>query len=173
MQVRDYLKRHNILRCYKLELDPQQGLRVTSDSQARRWENLIDGKLVVETTLTDLAPPLVIKRYKELQIIERGFRCLKSTLKLRPVHHWTERRIRAHVFICVMALQMERFMAARLEGTKTSVQTALEKLRQIKAGHLTLNSVKKPMLMAPGEDHKAIYRQLELSFPKIKHLQGV
>jgi transposase len=173
LQVRDYLKRHNILRCYKLELDPQQGLRVTSDSQARRWENLIDGKLVVETTLTDLAPSLVIKRYKELQIIERGFRCLKSTLKLRPVYHWTEPRIRAHVFICVLALQMERFMAARLEGTKTSVQTALEKLRQIKAGHFTLNSVPKPMLMAPGEEHKAIYRQLELSFAKIKDLQGV
>ena len=64
-------------------------------------------------------------------------------------------------------------MAARLEGTKTSVQTVLEKLRHIKAGHFTLNSVKKPMLMTPGEEHKAIYRQLELSFPKIKDLQGV
>jgi len=173
LQVRDYLKRHNILRCYELELDPVQGLRVTSNSQARRWEKLIDGKLVVETTLRDLAPELVIKRYKELQIIERGFRCLKSTLKLRPVYHWTERRIRAHVFLCVIALQMERYMTARLEGTKISVQTALAKLRQIKAGHMMLNSAKTTMLTAPSEEHKAIYRQLELSFPKIKHLHNV
>jgi len=64
-------------------------------------------------------------------------------------------------------------MAARLKGTKTSVQTALEKLRQIKAGHITLNSVKKPMLMVPGEENKVICRQLELSFPKIKRLQNM
>ena len=71
-----------------------------SENQARRCEALLDGRLVVETTLTDLAPDLVIKRYKELQIIKRGFRCLKSTLNLRPLYHWKERRIRAHVFLC-------------------------------------------------------------------------
>jgi transposase len=169
-QVRDYLKRHNILRCYTLELGPQQGLRVSSDSQARHWEKLIDGKLVVETTLRDLPPDEVIRRYKELQIIERGFRSLKSTLKLRPFYHWTERRIRAHVFLCVMALQMERYMMARLQPLKISAQTALEKLRQIKAGHVVLNSAKSPVITALAEEHKAIYRQLEISFPNIKQL---
>ncbi|PKN59582.1 MAG: hypothetical protein CVU53_07470, partial [Deltaproteobacteria bacterium HGW-Deltaproteobacteria-11] len=36
---------------------------------------------------------------KELAEIERGWRALKSTLLLRPVHHWTEDRIKAHIFI--------------------------------------------------------------------------
>lgn len=49
-------------------LNPHNGLRVTSDTQARSWEKLIDGKLIVETTLMDLPPDQVIKRYKELQI---------------------------------------------------------------------------------------------------------
>ncbi|MFO7740345.1 MAG: transposase [Desulfatiglandaceae bacterium] len=98
-----------------VQLGPRQGLRVTSDSATRRWEKLIDGKLVVESTLCDLPPEDVIRRYKELQLIERGFRSMKSSLKLRPFYHWTKRRIRAHVFLCVMALQMERYMTARLQ----------------------------------------------------------
>ena len=173
LQVRDYLKRHNLLRCYKLELGPRKGLRVTSDSEARRWEKLIDGKLVVETTLCDLPPEDVIRRYKELQLIERGFRSMKSSLKLRPFYHWTKRRIRAHVFLCVMALQMERYMTARLQPLRISAQTALEKLRQIKAGQVVLNGAKAPVITALGEAHKAIFTQLELSFPKIKQLQDL
>lgn len=173
LQVRDYLKRHNLLRYYQLKLDPHQGLRVTSDTQARHWEKLIDGKLVVETTLVDLPPEEIVRRYKELQIIEQGFRCLKSSLRLRPVYHWTERRIRAHVFICVMALQMERYMSSRLQGLKISTGTALERLRQIKAGDAVVNSVKTPVITTLGGEHRAIYRQLELPFPKIKELQNL
>jgi len=136
-------------------------------------EKLIDGKLVVETTQLELPAEEVIRRYKELQIIEHGFRCLKSSLKLRPFYHWTEKRIRAHVFICILALQMERTMKSRLSESNTSVETAIEKLRQVKAGELTVNWVKTPILSAIGKEQKAIYRQLELSFPKINDLKDM
>jgi len=170
-QVRDYLTSRDLLRYYRLELDSDHGLRVTSDTHTRQWENLIDGKLIVESTQLDMPAEKVIGRYKELQIIERGFRCLKSSLKLRPVYHWTERRIRAHVFICVLALQVERTMTLRLQGLKISTQTALEKLRQIKAGHARVNSVKTPVITTLTDEHKTIYRQLNLPFPKIRQLQ--
>jgi len=173
VQVRDYLKSHDLMRYYRLELDSEHGLRVSSDTHTRKWENLIDGKLIVETTQLDMPPEKVIGRYKELQIIERGFRCLKSSLKLRPVYHWTERRIRAHVFICVLALQLERTMTLRLRGLKISTQTALEKLRQIKAGHTRVNSVRTPLITTLTEEHKTIYRQLNLAFPNIRQLQRV
>jgi transposase len=171
VQVRDYLKARNLLRYYCLRLDPDHGLSVTADTQTRQWENLIDGKLIVETTQIDMPPEEVIRRYKELQIVEQGFRCLKSSLKLRPIYHWTERRIRAHVFICMLALQIERAMTLRLHGLKISSQSALEKLRQIKAGHARVNSVKTPVITSLTEEHKTIYRQLNLPFPKITRLQ--
>jgi len=170
-QVRDYLKWRNLLRYYRLQLGSDHGLSVTSDPHSRQWENFIDGKLIVETTQLDMPPEEVIARYKELQIVERGFRCLKSSLKLRPVYHWNERRIRAHVFICVLALQIERAMTLRLHGLKISSQTALEKLRQIKAGHARVNSVKTPLITTLTEEHKSIYRQLNLPFPRITQLQ--
>jgi transposase len=172
-QVRDYLKSHNLLRYYNLELASDRDIRITSNSQSRQWEALIDGKLIVETTQVDMPPEEVIKRYKELQIIEQGFKCLKSALKLRPVYHWTERRIKAHVFICVLALQVERFMHYKLSGIKQSVQSALDNLKNIKAGKMVINSVKTPVMTTLNEEHKSIYHQLGLSFPNIKHLQNM
>lgn len=56
---------------------------------------------------------------------------------------------------------------------KMSTQTALEKLRQIGAGEVVLNSAKSPVITALGDEHKAIYKQLEISLPKIRQLQGL
>jgi transposase len=169
-QIRDYLKSKKILRYYNLELTSSQDIRITSNTRNRQWETLIDGKLIVETTQMDMPPEEVIKRYKELQIIEQGFKCLKSALKLRPVYHWTERRIKAHVFICVLALQVERFMHGKLSGMRQSVQSALDKLKNIKGGQMIVNSARTPVITALNDEHKKIYQQLELSFPSIKHL---
>ncbi len=120
-----------------------------------------------------MTPKEVIKRYQELQIIEQGFKSLKSSLKLGPIYHWTERRIRAHVFICALALQIERYMHSRLRGIKLSIQTALEKLKNIKAGHLIVNSVKIPLITMLNDEQKSIYRQLKLPFPNTNKLQSV
>jgi len=99
------------------------------------WESKIDEMLMVETTDTSLSPEEVIHRYKELAEIERGWRCLKSTLLLRPVIHWTERRIRAHIFICVLALQVERWMRRKMKGV-SSVPKAIGLLQKIKFGEI-------------------------------------
>ncbi|MBW2109567.1 MAG: IS1634 family transposase [Deltaproteobacteria bacterium] len=171
-QVRDYLKKLKISRCYDLSLSGS-GISVIANRTARAWENLIDGKLVVETTELDLSPKEVIARYKDLQVIERGFRCMKSSLELRPVHHWTERRIRAHVFICVLALLMERHMHRSLAALEISASTALEKLRQIKAGRLQTQGIPTPILTSLSQEHRNIYTQLGISFPKIKDLQAL
>jgi transposase len=128
-RVRDYLRDKGLLSLYRLEINDEK-VSVGADKKAREWEEVIDGLLLLETT--DLASPAeeIVRRYKELAEIERGWRSLKSTLLLRPVYHWTEERIRAHVFICVLALQVERWMRKKLNGT--SVPAAIRQLRQIK-----------------------------------------
>jgi hypothetical protein len=50
------------------------------------------------------------------------------------VYQWTEEGIRAHVFICVLALTVERVMRRKLVGTGTSAPAALERLGRIRAG---------------------------------------
>ncbi len=168
-QIHDYLRDRKLLRYFRLELT-SRGLSVTADEDARRFEELSDGKLVVESSCGELGAQELIERYKELADIERAFRTLKSSLKIRPVYHWTERRIRAHVFICVLALQLHRFMRAQLAGSGISVERFLERLKTVKAGTLRMQAQEVPYLTALTQTHKELYEQLELPFPKVKDL---
>jgi transposase len=168
-QIHDYLRDRKLLRYFRLELTAK-GLTVTADEEARRFENLTDGKLVVETSCGELGAEELILRYKELADIEQAFRTLKSSLKIRPVYHWTPRRIRAHVFLCVLALQVHRFMRTKLARSGLSVERFLERLKTVKAGTLRLQAQQVPYLTALTETHKELYEQLELPFPKVKDL---
>jgi len=78
-------------------------------------EQALDGIYVLRTTVpaTDLDSGEVVRAYKDLQHVERGFRVLKGPeLEIRPIHHHLERRVRAHVFCCMLALYLERHLRA-------------------------------------------------------------
>jgi hypothetical protein len=56
-----------------------------------------------------------IAAYKSLALVERAFRMLKSVdLQVRPVHHWLDKGVKAHVFLCMLAYQVEHHMRAKL-----------------------------------------------------------
>jgi hypothetical protein len=68
-----------------------------------------DGKFVVITNDDTLSAEDIALGYKAGWIIESCFRRMKQTgLEVRPMFHWTARRIEAHVKLCVLALQMQR-----------------------------------------------------------------
>ncbi|MGD2136591.1 MAG: IS1634 family transposase, partial [Gemmatimonadales bacterium] len=156
-RIRDYLRDRNLLSLYEVELVGEK-LSVKKNRKALAWEEAIDGILMLETTDLEMPAEEVVKRYKELAEIERGWRTLKSSLLLRPVYHWTEQRIRAHIFICVLALQVERWMRNRLETI--SVQKALQVLQQIKVGELTVNGKTITMATKPTAEHKELLQKL-------------
>src|SRR6202453_4209538 len=74
-----------------------------------------DGKFVVISNDDTLSAEDIALGYKGGWIIESCFRRMKQTgLQVRPMFHWTPRRIEAHVKLCVLALQMQR--AAEIRG---------------------------------------------------------
>lgn len=158
-RIRDYLRDRNLLGLYDVELAGGK-LSVKKNRKALNWEATIDGMLMLETTDFELPPEEIVKRYKELAEIERGWRTLKSSLLLRPVYHWTEPRIRAHIFICVLALQIERWMRNRLQTV--SVRKALQSLQQIKVGELTINGKKSMMATRPTEEQREFLQRLKV-----------
>jgi len=113
---------------------------------------------MLETTDLELPAEEIVRRYKELAEIERGWRTLKSSLLVRPVYHWTEPRIRAHIFICVMAQQIERWMRNRLQTV--SVRKALQVLQQIKVGTLTINGKTVTLATRPTKEQKELLQKL-------------
>ena len=90
----------------------------TSFSFARKTteiaaEAATDGIYVVRTSLpTDvLDDATTVRSYKSLSLVERAFRCIKTVdLHVRPVYHWLADRVRAHVFLCMLAYYLEWHM---------------------------------------------------------------
>ena len=64
----------------------------------------------------DLSPTTAtVRSYKSLSLVERAFRCIKTVdLQIRPVYHWLADRVRAHVFLCMLAYYLEWHMRQRL-----------------------------------------------------------
>jgi len=111
------------------------------DDKALNRARVMDGKLLLVTNVADLEPSEVVRRYKSLADIERGFRVLKSEIEIAPVYHRLPERIRAHASICFMALILYRVMRQRLKaaGHSASPETALAKLRRIQRQSVCIN----------------------------------
>ncbi len=54
---------------------------------------------MLETNHPDLSAAEVVESYCQLMEVERAFRVLKSLVKVRPVHHYRDRRVETHIFI--------------------------------------------------------------------------
>jgi transposase len=73
-------------------------------------EARLDGIYVIRTNVPaeHLSAAETVKAYKDLSCVERAFRSLKSVdLEIRPIRHWTADRVRAHVFLCMLAYHVE------------------------------------------------------------------
>jgi transposase len=140
------------------------------DERALKHARLMDGKLLLVTNTKDLKPDEVVKRYKSLADIERGFRVLKSEIEIGPIYHRLADRIHAHASICFMALILYRVMRTRLRdsNTKMSPERALEKLRRIQHQKVTVNDLE-PIagLSSINQEHTEILQALTIKKPTL------
>jgi transposase len=81
-------------------------------------EAALDGLYVIRTSLAaeQLDADAAVAAYKSLAYVERAFRSIKTVdLQVRPVFHYSDSRVRAHVFLCMLAYYVEWHMRARLK----------------------------------------------------------
>jgi hypothetical protein len=100
-------------------------ITITEDSftyqrreQAIAAEARLDGLYVIRSNLPKQAMSAedLVASYKSLAQVERAFRSLKSVdLQIRPVYHWLAPRVRAHLFLCMLAYHVEWHMRERLK----------------------------------------------------------
>jgi transposase len=89
----------------------------TRKTDAITAEATTDGIYIVRTSLAAevLDDAATVRSYKSLSQVERAFRCIKTVdLQVRPVHHWLADRVRAHVFLCMLAYYLEWHMRRTL-----------------------------------------------------------
>ena len=90
-------------------------------------EAALDGLYAIRTTLPadTLAAPAAVRAYKQLKMAERAFGTMKDTIEIRPIHHHLETRVRAHIFLCMLAYYVSFELAARLPELLFTDETPL------------------------------------------------
>jgi hypothetical protein len=105
IRVGKVIGQYKMAKHFHLDITPD-GFGYTRNTEAITAEAALDGIYVLRTSVpaADLTAAGVVTAYKSLARVERDFRSLKTIdLDLRPIHHYTERRVRAHVFLCLLA----------------------------------------------------------------------
>ena len=108
---------------YKMEKHFELTITTNSFTYTRRTDNIateaaLDGLYVVRSSVpsTQMTSEQLVETYKSLATVERAFRSMKTVdLHVRPIYHWNDDRIRAHVFLCMLAYYVEWHMRERLQ----------------------------------------------------------
>ena len=87
-----------------------------------------DGYYVIQTSDFNLRGEEVYESYHGLWKIEESFRVLKSTMRTRPIFHWTEKRIRGHFVVCFLSFLLERELEVKLKGK--GINASPEKIKE-------------------------------------------
>ena len=112
-----------------LRRTPEGKLRVDKAKVAD--EARYDGKFLLRSDDDSLSATDMALGYKQLSEVERGWRDLKGAIALRPVYHWREDRIRAHVQLCWLALLMIRTIEIACKATWRNISKELERMHLV------------------------------------------
>jgi transposase len=118
---------------FDIQRDPDSdkaiGYRLNEQQLAQ--EKLRDGIFILQTNREDLSAAKVVDSYKDLKEVEALFDDLKHFVDLQPIRHWLTRRVRAHVFLCILALLLKRIFEINYLGGKATLQP-LEEISKLK-----------------------------------------
>lgn len=135
----------------------------------------LDGKLVLISNVRDLTAEQLVRQYKDLADIERGFRVMKNQLDLGPVYHRLPDRIRAHTFICFLALVIQRALRHRLRRSTLdmSPEELLYRLRAVQRHSVRLATGKELAgLSAVTPEQRSMFDAAGVPVPTLQRLEA-
>jgi hypothetical protein len=112
LKVGAVIGQHKMAKHFTLDI-ADDGFSFARKQDQIATEAATDGLYVVRTSLPaeTLDDSATVRSYKSLAQVERAFRCIKTVdLQVRPIHHWLADRVRAHVFLCMLAYYIEWHM---------------------------------------------------------------
>ncbi len=101
------------------------------DKQKLEREAQCDGTFVLEVSDDDMTAEAAALAYKGLLRVEQSFRALKHGVDVRPVYHRLDKRIRAHVSLCMLAYLLERVVEVETGLPFTQIKPSLMRVRAV------------------------------------------
>ena len=131
---------------------------------------ILDGKYALMSTRIAIGAQEIISAYYDKDGIEKAFCCIKQPIGLRPIRHWVEGRVKAHIFICYLSYLLMKTLEHMLKngGLKMSAESALKQLSKVKyvvvtnpKGNLTTSK-----LSIPSTEQRQIMEVLGVDYIK-------
>lgn len=150
--TKDKINKRGYSKFLQIDNDVSVSIREDKIQEDAQWDGLKG-----YVTNTTLAPADVVAQYRGLWVVERAFRVSKGTIETRPIFHFTEKRIEAHVCLCFVAFkiykELERIISVL--GLKMSVDTVIKIAKTITTirVRLPLNGkfMTKTMMLTPEQ----------------------
>jgi len=109
LRVGKVINQYKVAKHFELSIDAAS-FRFERKRQSIAAEAALDGIYIIRTSVAParMDPADCVRNYKALANVERAFRSLKTIdLKVRPIHHRSADRVRAHIFVCLLAYYVE------------------------------------------------------------------
>ena len=147
---------------YKMEKHIRIDVQENGFSYERNEENIaqeaaLDGIYVIRSSVPadELSAEDTVRFYKRLSVVERAFRSIKTVdLQVRPIHHHKEERVRAHVFLCMLAYYVEWHM-------RRALAPLLFDDHDKETGEALRESIVAPAQRSPAAQEKALTKRTE------------
>jgi transposase len=159
---------------------PAAGQEVTRETFTFRLDKtklkeaeMRDGHYLLRTNLVAEDPAVLWDRYMQLTQIEAAFKCLKSDLGIRPIHHQLEHRVDAHILVAFLAYCLSVTLKHRLKAHAPGLtpRAVLEKLATIQMLDVSFPTTDgrrlvMPRYTEPSPEQALLLHQLQLILPQ-------
>ena len=166
----------------RVEEKPGGGVRVSWEKRESRREfsELSEGCYLLRSNITGWTAERLWKAYIQLTEAETAFRIQKSDLRIRPIWHQREDRVRAHVLVCFLAYVLWKTLGRLCEqsGLGNEPRRVFEKLKRIKLVDVVLPTragveIRKRCVTRPDEGQQILLGRLGMKLPKSEDVAGM
>ncbi len=137
----------------------------TLDEERIKEDSKWDGYYGIQSSRKDMSEFAIMKAYHNLWRIEESFRILKTTMKTRPIFHWTPNRIKGHFVVCFISFAMERALEETLRSKEIEIspEKIKDELNQLQVSQMKLEDHKFYVKGANGQYGAKILRALNIA----------
>jgi hypothetical protein len=162
------LRRQHMLDVFRIQIDEQSmdgatRYRVHAEVDVEEWQRrrTYDGFGMIVAHPDETRPAAELcQLYRSKDAVEKDFQIIKSLIRLRPIWHRTDAKVRAHVTLCMLSLLLERTLHERL--AQVSAQRALELLSTCCLNRFAANQRSHYVVTQPDDAQQALLKELGL-----------
>lgn len=102
-------KHHRVSAQFQIEVEQEQGIvtKIQWHKKASKIkQDKVNGIYFLRTNYTDVTEKQLWDIYNTIREVEATFRCLKTDLQIRPIHHQNDERIKSHIYLTILAYQL-------------------------------------------------------------------